>query len=735
MASRNSRPKKSAARSGKPRRAKASRGRRKRGILVRSVRACAFAGLLLVAAVATAYMGIAFTYDLDELGNMPSRSIVYDANGGELGKLHGENRVIVALEGISPHFIAALLAREDNRFHGHFGVDLVGTGRAIVRNLRERRFVQGASTITMQLARNSFNMTAKSLHRKLVEAALAVRLEMRLTKEEILEFYVNRIFFGTGIYGIEGAAQAYFGKPARELTLDEAAMIAGIIRAPNRFSPFRHHEAAIAERDTVLERMVSTGRITREDAAAARKRKTRVLPYVARTAERSWALDAVRRDLNLILDADEVEDGGLRIYTTIDARLQKVAEGILEKRLAEVEAGRGYRHQTRRDYEAILKRGAASDPAYLQGALIVVDNDAGQIRAIVGGRDYEHSKFNRALLSKRQIGSTFKPFVYAAAVEHGLFPGTLVDDSAIRPGEIRGAAGTWKPRNSDGRYLGWLPAAVGLIESRNTMTVRVGNSAGIDAVLDFAGRAGLGKHDEDSPQVFIGNLGATLKELTAAYAIFANNGESQRPFAIDRITDSAGNEIYRSGQMAYRATSPGVSHIMQGMLADVMDKGTGSKARAMGYKSPAGGKTGTTNDFHDAWFIGFSERLTCGAWVGLDVPERIAASGYGSQLALPIWVDVMKSAESMGLIREVPRARPVLQELLLCRHSGGLANSGCQQGQVAYPAQVPAGMVPAPCTVHGGRLLAENAPQGTAPPEAGSRGRRGLVQRIRDWLR
>lgn len=732
MASSKSRRKKKTA----PRRRAKRRGKQKRGFLFRTARFFVVSGFLIGAAVAAVYMAIAFTYDLDQLGKMPSRSIVYDANGDELGRLHGENRVIVPLKDVSPHFVSALLAREDNRFYSHFGIDFIGTGRAIVRNVKDRRFVQGASTITMQLARNSFGMTSKTLHRKLVEVALAVRLEVHLSKDEILSHYTNRIFFGTGIYGIEGAAQAYFGKPAKELRLDEAAMIAGIIRAPNRFSPFRHYESAIGERDTVLKRMVATERITQAEADAAKKVKTRVLKYVARSFEQSWALDAVRRDLNLILDADEVEDGGLRIHTTIDLRLQRAAEAIVEKRLAEVENARGYQHQTKRQYQAIVKKNANNrpDPAYLQGALMVVDNDAGQIRAVVGGRDFDHSSFNRALLSKRQIGSTFKPFVYAAAVERGLFPGTLLDDSAIRPGEIRGAVDRWSPRNSDGKHIGWQPAEVGLIQSRNTMTVRAGNYAGLDAVLDFAERAGLGHHDEETPQIYIGNLGATLKELTSAYSVFANTGESQRPFAISHITDPEKNEIYRSGHMPYHATSPGVSYIMQGMLSGVMDKGTGKRARAMGFKSPAGGKTGTTNDFHDAWFVGFTERLTCGAWVGLDVPKRISSSGYGSQLALPIWVDVMKQAEKLGYTREIPRARPVFEDLLLCRHSGGLANRGCQSQRVAYKASIPSDLVPQACSVHSGNLLNENASASPAP--AGSaRPKRNVLQRIRDWFK
>jgi penicillin-binding protein 1A len=714
---------------------KGKAGKRKRGFLYRTLRFFVVSGLFAGIAVAGVYLAIASRFDMDKLGKMPSRSIVYDVRGSEIGRLHGENRVLVARNEVSPYFVDALLAREDNRYYEHIGVDFIGLGRAILRNVKDRKFVQGASTITMQLARNSYGMTAKSLHRKLIEIALAFRLEFHFSKDELLGHYMNRIFLGSGIYGIEGAAQGYFGKAAKDLTLDEAAMSAGIIRAPNRFSPFRHYDQAIIERDTVLDRMLSTERITQKEADAAKKVKTKINRDKPWRREASWALDAVRRDLNLVLDADDVEDGGLRIYTTIDLTLQKAVETIVEERLREVEGGKGYGHQTRRAFTAAKARGSSAEPAYLQSAVVVIDNEGGEIRAVVGGRDYSESQFNRALRSKRQIGSTFKPFVYAAAIERGLFPGTLIDDSPIRAGEIAGAEGRWSPRNSDGKHLGLQPAAVGLIQSRNTMTVRVGNYAGLDNVLDFAKRSGLGNHENKSAQAYIGNLGATLKELTAAYSVFANSGESQRPFTISKIDDAKGGNLYRSGRMPYSATSPGVSYLMYDMLADVMEQGgTAARARSMGFKSPAGGKTGTTNDFHDAWFVGFTERLTCGAWVGLDEPVRISSGAYGGRLALPIWVDAMKKAEALGYLREVPRARPVFGKVQLCKVSGGLANRECQSQNAAYSFEIPRECIPVGCAVHGGGMLAGNQ---VGPPVAPSIPKRkpGLLQRIRNFFR
>lgn len=679
------------------------------------------------------YGGIARRYDLAELGKMPERSEVLDRGGVVIGRLHGENRKVVKLSEVSPHFIAALLAREDNRFYKHGGVDYMGVVRAAARNVKDRKVVQGASTITMQLSRNSYGIFSKTLHRKLVEVALAWRIESKFSKDEILEAYVNRIFYGTGLYGVEKASRAYFGKSAKALTLGEAAMLAGIIRGPNRFSPFRNYQGALAERDSVLARMVKVGRIDEATAALARKEAVRVIARGRDTLEESYALDAVRRDLNLILDDQDIEDGGFKIVTTLDARLQSAAEASLNKRLGEVESRGGYRHQTRAGYAASGGRKSEKAPAYLQGALVAIDNRSGGILSVVGGRDFKDSQFNRALLSKRQIGSTFKPFVYTAAFMNGIFPGTYISDNRIRPGELRSINSRWSPQNSDGKFLGSKPAATGLVRSRNTMTVRVGDIAGIDNVLGLARRAGFPEVEEPSPQVFIGNLGATLKTVTSAFSIFPNNGVRRRPFIIDRVIARDGTVIYQSGTIEYPVISPAVSIMVDRVLRDVMGPGgTGARARSMGFKSPAGGKTGTTNDYHDAWFAGYTDRVTCGVWVGLDRPARIINRGYGSTLALPVWVDVLGKAEALGYRVEVPRARPALVKAELCRTSAGLATSACRGQGLAYTETFPREFYPdGSCQLHRGRGRGAPPAVSKRPPKAEKR----FFDRIRSWFR
>ena len=400
--------------------------------------------LLALLAVILVYGNIARGYDLDELGKMPERSIVYDRKGREIGRLHGANRISVELGEVSPYFVKALLAREDSRFHDHGGVDFVGVARSVVRNVKAQSVREGASTITMQLARNSFDelMLQRSLHRKLVEVMLAKRIERKYSKDEILTHYVNRIFFGSGIYGIEQASRSYFGKHAAELTLGECAMLSGIIRAPNRFSPFRHYEQAIAERDTVLARMVKLEMVNAQEAQQAKREKIRVLDQQEVASQESYALDAVRRDLDDLLEREEVEDGGLQIQTHLDADLQALAEAALERGLAAVEKSAGYGHQTLAEYEKIFAGSPPErrpEPEYLQGAVVVIDNATGGVRAIVGGRNYAESQYNRAReadlvrhAARAHVGHGFDPDGRALArVARGPFHETLAPGGSM----------------------------------------------------------------------------------------------------------------------------------------------------------------------------------------------------------------------------------------------------------------------------------------------------------------
>lgn len=684
-----------------------------------------------IAVIIGIYSHLAQGYDLAKLGQMPERTIVMDYKGEILGRMHGENRIIVPLSEVSPWFVKALLAREDSRFYQHSGVDFKGILRATLRNLKDMRVVQGASTLTMQLARNSYpDLDDRSLHRKLVEMMLARRIEKACTKEQIIEHYVNRIFYGPGIYGVQRASQVYFGKHASQLNLSEAAMIAGIIRSPVRFSPFRNYEGALKERDTVLKRMVETKSITPEEEVAAKYADIALHAQPAFQSQGGYALDAVRRDLDLILEEQEIEDGGLQVFTTLSKELQDVAEESVEKRLSAVEKLRGYLHVKKADFDKTWDgTQEISSTPYLQAALMMLDNETGGILAIVGGRDYRQSKYNRASQGERQIGSTVKPFVYAAGVASGFLPGTWVNDAPLQPGEIDSADPGWSPQNSDGKFLGMATVQDGLVKSRNTMTIRLGNYAGLDRVIDLLTNAGFTK-PQRTPQIFIGNLAGNPRQLTSAMSIFPNQGVRRRPFLIDRIVDKAGNIIYQTPVLESEVITPSVAHLMQRMLAQVMDRGTAAALRSeFGFKEPGGGKTGTTNDYKDAWFAGYTDRVTCGVWVGLDKPQTIVDEGYGGKLSLPIWADVMKKAVALGYKTTVPKVQLPLSRVTLCRTSSQLATDGCGQAGTAYEDALPYDLVPQNfCMEHQG-YAAPPPPRGQGGPG------RSFFDRVRGWFR
>ena len=659
------------------------------------------AGYLLAASaiLALAYGWLASRYDLAALGRMPERSIVFDADGSEIGRIHGEDRTVVPLDRISPVFIQALLAREDDRFYQHHGVDLKGIARAIFRRFTDGA-QQGASTISMQLARNGFDLTRqKSLHRKLLEIALTLRIEASLSKDQILEHYLNRIFFGTGLHGVERATQAYFGKPAISLTIDEAAMLAAIIRGPNRFSPFRHYEKAMSGRNMVLDRMVTTGRLRSDAAEAAKRTKTRVLPEPP-PPRSSWAIDAVRRELARLLDSTDIAEGGLLIHTTINSRLQQATEASLATELARIESLPGYQHQSLAGFLRSLATHPGAEPAYLQSAAIVIDNSSGAILACTGGRDASHSSFNRALSARRAAGSTFKPFVYAAALENGLLPSTLLSDDPLKEGEIQSAHDpSFQPTNADQQSHGLQRADWGLARSRNTMAVRAGEFAGIDAVRETAHRCGLGDPASSSAQLYLGNTPVTLEQLTTAFTVFPRGGSRPRPFLIDRVTDSAGRLVFRSGTLSDSALRPGTAWLATNMLQLACQPGgTAAEIAAAQLSSPIGGKTGTTDSFHDAWFVGFNPAITCGVWIGLDQPAPIIANGYSNRLAVPAWIRIVRQAESLGLKGPRFPSTP-LRRITLCTASGQPAGPLCRSGTLTET--LPADSLPTgPCPLH-----------------------------------
>ena len=621
-----------------------SPGKAKRGFRIpRAVWVGAAITGLLVAGVVSIVYGIwASTFDLKQVDNIPERSAVFDMDGKFYARLAGENRVVVHMEAVSGFFVKALLAREDTRFFSHHGIDPIGIARAMMRNLMHGRISEGGSTLTQQLALNTFlgGKHVRSLNRKLLEAFLAIRIEQNFTKKQILESYMNRIYFGQGVYGIETASQAYFARHAKDLTLNQAATLVALIRSPVRYSPFKHLHRALTQRDEVLDRMVDLKTITPAQSDAA-KRENLALARKPPGTQENYAMDAVRREVDTILDSDQMEEGGLKVYTTVDPALQSVGQAAVEAQLRKVELRPGYNHPARAQF-AGQPLDADSATPYLQGALVMIDNRSGGIRALVGGRDYGESHFNRALFAKRQMGSTFKPFVYAAAFARGLQPTTLIDDGPIRPGELR-TVSNWRPENSDGTNRGAMPAAEGLIQSRNTMSVRVGDYAGLANIQRVAEAVGLGTIPSQ-PSIYLGAFEETLRDVTAAYTVFPNQGVRKQAYIVERIDDADGQVLYRASHVMASALAADLTGEMTTVMRGVIEHGTAAGARSMGWTRPAAGKTGTTNEYKDAWFVGYTTSLTCGVWVGFDRPEQIAPKGYGAALALPIWVQAMNAA-------------------------------------------------------------------------------------------
>ncbi len=602
--------------------------RHRRGSLWLGLSKLVLACLLLWAAVGLFYYVLALRYDLRDIAKMPQRSVVYDAEGKFYSRFSGENRVVVPFSGVSEKFIKALLAREDTRFYQHLGVDPVGIARAAVRNLLMGGIRQGGSTITQQLARNSFPLGGRNLHRKLLEAALSFRIETELNKEDILECYVNRIYFGSGCYGVETAARTYFDKPAAALTLGEAALLAGLIRSPTRLSPLNNPEGALTQRNVVLQRLAELEWISPAEKQAAMAEPLRLSPRPQLGAlQENWAMDSIRRELETILPRLGFDSGELRIYSTIQPDLQNAAEMAVRQRLESFEQRFPQLRQ---------------DPP-LEAAAFFIDHRDGAVRAIVGGRDYQRSKYHRVYLGQRQAGSVVKSFVYALAWSRGLERRTPVENSRLQPGELPWEFSRYDPKNADGDYEGPRPAEEGLILSQNTMSVRVGQRAGWDTIARLFRQAGISENPQPFPSISLGAFETTLRDLVSAYTAFSTGGNQVRPYLIRKVVDSQGRVLYEHRQVRTPLLDPAAAELTALVLREVLVRGTGAGQADRRLRGRAGGKTGTTNDFQDAWFVGFYENLTGGVWVGFDTPTSMGHGAGGAQLALPIWSDIMIS--------------------------------------------------------------------------------------------
>jgi 1A family penicillin-binding protein len=609
---------------------------------------------------------IAVAGELDRANNLTSiaprarSTIVMDRQGRPAFAFYSEQRIDVPIDQVSRHMVQAIVAVEDRRFYSHYGLDPIRIVGAALNNLCARRVLEGGSTITQQLARAVRLTPARTFERKLREAMLALRLEERYSKAQILQEYLNTVYFGEGFYGVESASRGYFAKPASELAPAEAALLAGLVRAPSRDAPCVSVERAMGRRNLVLRRMRRQGRISEAELSAALR-----APLPSRSHNHGSLLRAsgdpggeyfkeeIRGQLVSMFGSERVLRGGLRVYSTYDPVLQRAAEQAIRERVAEIAKARPL----------------AKD---LQGSLVAIDPINGDVLALVGGRNYAESPFNRATQARRQAGSAFKPIIYAAALERGYAPGSVLrnlDTPIYASGE------SWLPVGEHENSEYTLRSALRV--SSNRAAAQLLQHVGVRTAVDYAHRLGIESDLPMVPSLALGTGEVTLLELTAAYGVFANQGLLATPRFLIRVEDADGTEIWSAPLETTRAISRTTAFLMSSMLADVVSGGTATGVRAAGFKLPAGGKTGTTDDYADAWFVGYTPHLVAGVWFGLDTPAPIMNRGFAGVVAVPAWARFMKVATT-GARPDWYDVPADVEKVAICRMTGARATDGCR---------------------------------------------------------
>ncbi len=652
---------------------------------------------------------------------------VYADDDTLIGEFKVEKGIHISLKNIPKHLINAVIATEDSRFWQHDGIDFIGIGRALISNIRHGRIKEGGSTITQQFAKITFLTPDRTLGRKLREAQLAIKIERELSKEEILELYLNRIYLGHGAHGVEMASRLYFGKSVTQISLPEAAMLAGLIRAPNAFSPYNNLVRAKQRQEVVLLRMEEEGYLKPSERQKARKQPIQFSSLRERRGVYSYFLEYIRQQLEENYGAEMVYKGGLRVYTTMNRKAQMNAHASLQEGLREIDKRMGWRGpidhvedvnvenssgrasfsasigdispgvvvsvnareavirargitgrlllsnalwasntinsasgRTRRIQNLkltdILKRGdvvwvrfssisgqnvlfSLEQQPEVEGAIVAVDPVTGHIKALVGGYSFTKSEFNRAIYAKRQAGSAIKPVIYAAAIEHGFTAASIVNDEPV---SYRwGAGGQWSPENYDGKFFGPTRLRDALAYSRNVVTVKLLDKIGIDQATSIARNVGISSDMPRELSIALGSFSVTPLELTMTYATFANSGVKMNPISIRYIKDSADRILKSSEPEGIEAISPQTSFLITSIMKDAINYGTGRRANI---GRPAAGKTGTSNDYRDAWFVGYTPQLVSGVWVGFDDMRRPLGPGeVGGRAAAPIWANFMKN--------------------------------------------------------------------------------------------
>ena len=697
--------------------------------------------LVLVSALVGATVGLLLVYStdlpqVDQLEHYRPSSIteLYDDQGRTIGSFALQRRVVATYDDYPPVMRQALISIEDKDFYRHWGINVWRIAGAAYRDIRSGGRVQGASTLTMQLARNLFLSPDRSFHRKIQEALLAVQIERRFTKPQIFTLYANQIYLGHGVYGFEAASQFYFSKPAKKLTLDEAALLAGLPKSPTYYSPITHPDHALKRRNLVINSMLEDGEITAQQATVAREQPIRLELAHDPDSLAPYFVEEIRRYLEGKYGSDQVHEGGLKVFTSLDMDLQGAANRAVFDGLAAYDRRHGWRGRlqnvltgdvtmanyqhpdwesdpeinsyvhalvtavtpasasvrfgrysatltpadaawTRKRLSAILKPGdiayvkvlalntdgrarvSLEEDSGVQGALVAIDNASGEIKAMVGGRDFNISKFNRATQALRQVGSSFKPYVYTAAIDRGATPDDTILDAPISFPMPTGPA--YEPHNYDEKFEGTITLRRALAQSRNIPALKLADNLGIKVVIDYAHRFGITSNIPPYLPVALGAVEVTPMEQTSAFSVFPNDGVHITPRYITKVTDYEGRTLEENFPDVRDAVSARTARTLTAMLREVVLHGTGIAASTLKY--PLAGKTGTTNNFTDAWFVGFSPSITCGVWVGYDEKKFLGARETGARAALPIWMDFMKAAlagKDPGEFQPPPDATP-----------------------------------------------------------------------------
>jgi penicillin-binding protein 1A len=608
-----------------------------------------------------------------------------DSAGREVDEFYVENRVPLRLSQVPPAFVQAILATEDRQFYKHWGISPVSIVRAIFANVRHGRVSQGASTITQQLAWNLFLDHQRTLKRKIREAILALRIERSFSKDEILEMYINQIYFGEGAYGLEAAARRFFGAPASALTLEQCALLAGLPGNPAAFSPRRHPEAALRRRDTVLKAMQETGAIDAATYAQASNAPLELRAAANKNRVAAYFTETVRRELAERYGSDKLYHGGLVVETTLDLDLQLVAEQALEAQLSKLEGLNLYPYLFGRTEAMLAANGLPPQdqlpsPLRLQGAVIAIEIETGAVRALVGGRDFSESPFNRALQAPRQLASTFKPFIYAEAIRQGYRSTDILQDAPTSFPLRDGRGGVYVIHNFDAdEHYGPVTLRFALLKSLNCPTARLLQAVGIRRVVELARHMGLHNRIPAVISLAAGTAEVTLIEATSAFSAFGNHGIRVLPYFVERVRDRYGHVLEEHASESEQALDERTCAIVTSMLESVLNNGTGYEARSeLGLTGVAAGKTGTMDDYSDAWFVGYTPEMAVGVWVGFDwkIPIGGSKTATGAKAALPIWVPVVNAAQAKAVRTEF-EIPPGLVQVRTCVYSGKLASPNC----------------------------------------------------------